>query len=138
MRFGMVARRRFSLFDDTLDRAVRGGRIVNADQPSRKVEIGRTGLVVGIADEEPVRIDGIERGFDLLVELADRTEIDVEGFDRVLLPNDIVVVDLSGGAAAKKAVALARACIFLSATPRCPLCCSRNSWPGTANRSANY
>ena len=100
MRFGMVARRRFSLFDDTLDRAVRGGRIVNADQPSREVEIGWTGLVVGIADEEPVRIDGIERGFDLLVELADRTEIDVEGLDRVLLANDIVVVDLGGGAAA--------------------------------------
>ena len=90
----MVARRGFALFDDTLDGAVRGGRIVNADQPSREVEIGWTGLVVGIADEEPVRIDGIERGFDLLVELADRPEIDVEGLDRVLLANDIVVVDL--------------------------------------------
>ena len=96
----MVPRRRFPLFDDALDRAVRGGRVVNADQPSREVEIGWPSLVVEIADEEPVGIDRIERGFDLLVELADRTEIDVEGLDRVLLPNDIVVVDLGGGAAA--------------------------------------
>ena len=62
-------------------------------------------MVARITDEEPLGIDRIECRFDLLVELADRAEIDVEGLDRVLLPNDIVVVDLGGGAAANVVIA---------------------------------
>ena len=99
MRFGMVARP-FALFDDPLDGAVRRGGIVNADQLLGQVKIGWAGLILRLADEEPVGADGVECGFDLFIELADRAEVDIERFDRILLANDVVVVDLGGRAAA--------------------------------------
>ncbi len=78
VRVGVRLRGRLALLDDHLDR--RAGRGAVGHRPHRAAEVERRGigLRLGRADEQLVLGNRVEARLDLVVELADRREVDVE------------------------------------------------------------
>jgi hypothetical protein len=76
---GVGRRGGLPLLDDHVDRVASRGRVRNGDQLAGKIEVACIGLRIARSDEQFVLWNVQEAGFDLVIELADRAEVDLEG-----------------------------------------------------------